>query len=114
MPSSTSNEEVKINVERSPEIELRVIEAKLESKRHQQQHDLDDVWRSCCFSCNKMFVIYFTQMSIIFSVMTFCSYQLITLEDCGSQHAYLGLLSVLIGLVIPNPKIVKGKYKQAN
>jgi len=47
---------------------------------------------------------YFTQLGIISSVMAFSIFQLNRLDSCEGQQAYLGLLTLLIGVLIPNPK----------
>ncbi len=64
-------------------------------------------WRSCCLSADKHFIMYLTQIGLILLIMSFCIAQLLVKPDCTSQTAYTGLLTMLIGLVIPSPAIRK-------
>lgn len=64
-------------------------------------------WKSCCLSADKSFVMYITQLSMILLVICFCIAQLVTKSDCATQTTYVGLLTLLVGLVIPSPAIRK-------
>jgi len=59
-----------------------------ENKRH---------WRSCCFDIDRDSTIFFAKLFISTLVIGLCSYQLITLQDCGAQHMYSGLLGIILG-----------------
>ena len=59
-----------------------------ENKRH---------WRSCCFDLDRDSTIFFARLFISTCVIGLCSYQLFTLQDCGSQHMYSGLLGIILG-----------------
>lgn len=74
-----------------------------------QEPDVTDEskWKSCCLSADKSFVMYITQLSMILLVICFCIAQLLTKSDCATQTTYVGLLTLLIGLVIPSPAIRK-------
>tara|TARA_R110000782_G_scaffold138414_2_gene231018 strand:+ start:458 stop:811 length:354 start_codon:yes stop_codon:yes gene_type:complete len=63
-----------------------------------------DTWVSCCMVLDRRAVMYFTQIAIIGGTMGFCIAQLYRNETCEGQQAYLGLLTMLIGILIPNPK----------
>ena len=72
------------------------------------QYNTDDggvKWQSCCFTSDKQFVQFFTQSVMIASVMIFTFYQLINKTDCSDQQAYLGILGIVLGVLLPNPKI---------
>jgi hypothetical protein len=65
-------------------------------------------WKSCCgLEMDSRAVIYFTTMFIIIGVIVFCIYQLIILDGCNDQQAYLGLLTFVLGIIIPSPKFTK-------
>lgn len=64
----------------------------------------NNTWNSCCLTIDRRAAQFFIQISIIFSVIIFATAQLVRLEDCNSQQAYLGLLTMLIGILIPSPK----------
>ena len=69
--------------------------------------DQENTWRSCCYDCNKNAVQYFTTILIIVGIMIFCIVKLITDETCVAQQAYMGLLTLLLGLVAPSPVFKK-------
>ena len=73
-------------------------EFKIEDEKNKNE------WKSCCLVIDKRAVMYFTQIGIISGAMIFAIYQLINVEDCPSQQAYLGLLTMLIGILVPQPK----------
>jgi hypothetical protein len=62
-------------------------------------------WHSCCLTVDRDFVMYISQMGVIILVMGFCIAQLLIQTSCDYQIAYTGLLTMLIGLVIPSPAI---------
>jgi hypothetical protein len=64
-------------------------------------------WQSCCIKADKDFFMYITQISLIFFIILFCVYQLISLHECVHQVVYTSMLTLLIGLVIPSPAIRK-------
>ena len=62
-------------------------------------------WHSCCgLVLDRRAAQYFTQIAIIASIMLFTIYQLCTIESCESQSVYIGLLTMLIGILIPSPQ----------
>ena len=66
------------------------------------------VWRSCCFGdVNKDAMVFFTQISILFSFMSFCCYQLVSLENCEAQQLYTSLITLCLGILCPAPKMRK-------
>jgi hypothetical protein len=79
------------------------------------QHNMDiederyaNTWTSCCITLDRRAVQCFTQISIIGGTMAFSISQLYSNDTCESQQAYLGLLTMLIGLLMPSPKFNGG------
>jgi hypothetical protein len=73
-----------------------------------QDQKNNNEWKSCCGRIvDKRAIQYFTQITIISITMIFSFYQLITVENCEAQHVYIGLLTMLLGVLIPNPKFNK-------
>ena len=70
-----------------------------------QDEHYDNTWDSCCLTMDKRAVVFFFQMFIISGVMVFNIIQLIRLQECAHQVPYMSLLTFLIGVLIPNPKI---------
>jgi hypothetical protein len=66
------------------------------------------LWRSCCMEFDSRAVVFFSQLIISTGVMMFCIYQLATHEDCETQKSYSSLLTFLIGIHLPAPKISSG------
>jgi hypothetical protein len=87
----------------SGSLERRVITHKLEL----EDKEFDTIWRSACFTLDKRATIFFTQIGIIVMVMAFAIYQLLSTPSCEGQQAYLGLLTLLLGLVVPSPRLQK-------
>jgi hypothetical protein len=85
----------------SPSIQREIMEHKLQHEDQVYQN----TWQSCCLTLDKRATQYFSQLTIIVLILLFCIYQLLTLQDCEPQQAYLGLLTLLIGLVIPTPQM---------
>lgn len=91
----------------SPSYVKRIKEKILEHNLKKEDLEHNDTWTSCCMRVDRRAAQYFTQMFIIVGVMTFSIAQLVRLDDCKSQP-YMGLLTMLIGLVLPSPVIKKG------
>ena len=87
-------------LERSPSIVKRTLEHKIEM----ENKDHDDTWNSCCFQLDRRAVEYFTQVGIIAFTSGFSIYQLVSLKSCEGQQAYMGLLTLMIGILCPGPK----------
>ena len=85
---------------RSPSLEKRIIEHRFKV----QDDKYKDTWKSCCMVLDRRAVQYFTQIFIIGGCMIFSVIQLTQLTDCESQQTYMGLLTLLIGILLPNPK----------
>tara|TARA_R110000772_G_scaffold157881_4_gene269155 strand:- start:153 stop:506 length:354 start_codon:yes stop_codon:yes gene_type:complete len=73
----------------------------------ERKMDLENTWKSFCLRTDKRAVIFFSQLSISIAVMSFCCVQLVRLENCEAQSLYSGLLSLVIGIHLPQPKIKK-------
>lgn len=89
----------------TPEVRMRVLDERIKERRDKLDHEINDKWESCCFSCDRRVIQYFTQMTILSAVMGFCMYQLITNDSCEAQTGYTGLLTLLLGLIVPAPSI---------
>jgi hypothetical protein len=70
--------------------------------------EVENTWSSCCLKTDRRAVIYFSQLSISCSAMALCMYQLIKYpDDCNHNNLYIGLLTFLLGVYLPQPKINK-------
>ena len=63
-------------------------------------------WRSCCFGdVNKEAMVFFTQVIILFCFLCFCCFQLIAVENCEGQQLYSSLVTLVLGILCPSPRI---------
>jgi len=67
----------------------------------------DSTWESCCFNIDPQACIFFSQLGISIGCIAFSVYQLIDLQDCPSQQAYMALLLMILGVWLPSPKLNK-------
>jgi len=68
-----------------------------------------DTWRSCCIEMDKPAVVYLTTFSLISGISFFCCYQLTHLTGCSDQQAYLGILGMILGTLLPSPVMNNNK-----
>jgi hypothetical protein len=85
---------------------LNVDDAKLEHRQHLADEKYKNTWESCCLVLDKRAVQYFTQITMICGIMSFAIIQLTRLDSCEAQQSYLGLLTLLIGILMPNPQFI--------
>ena len=71
------------------------------------EKEQENTWKSCCYNVNKDAVQYFTTIFIICGIMIFCIFKLTTDSSCEVQTAYMGVLTLLLGLVSPSPVFKK-------
>jgi hypothetical protein len=87
-------------IARSPSVEKRMLDHRFKVEDDKYK----DTWKSCCMVMDRRAVQYFTQLIVIGGTMCFSISQLYRSDACEDQQAYLGLLTLLIGIFIPNPK----------
>ena len=65
-------------------------------------------YKSFCLTIDKRALQFFSQLFICITVIVLCMYNLIEYpDDCNSNQMYTGLLTMIIGIYIPNPKMTK-------
>ena len=72
---------------------------------HVVKHENTQTWKSCCFIINPNALKYFTQISILTSLIIFSAVMLVVDERCESQRNYGSLLMVCLGCFLPAPKL---------
>jgi hypothetical protein len=82
---------------------------KIEHDMHHVDEVYDNTWTSCCLKMDKRATLFFSQLMIVVSVMVFCVFQLLTIDDCEKSNGYMGLLTLLLGYVLPSPTMRVGK-----
>ena len=84
-----------------------VLRRQLEHKVVMEEKEQENTWKSCCYDLNKNAVMYFTTIFIITGIMAFCIYKLSINLTCESQTVYMGLLTLLLGILAPSPVFKK-------
>jgi cytochrome b561 len=79
----------------------------MEEIKNDIEKNEDAVWESCCLKVNVHAVLYFTQLAVMLIGITFSIYQITNLSRCEDQTPYFGLLTSLIGIFLPSPKLFK-------
>ena len=62
-------------------------------------------WHSCCLTCDKDVVQYIMKYFILVALMVFFSIELHLSDKCESDQLYTGLLSMVIGIALPSPRL---------
>jgi hypothetical protein len=78
-----------MKLEHSIEMDAKKSEQDVETQRNH--------WESCCFSIHAESSKFFAKLFISSAVIGLCTYQLINVDDCGSQHMYSGMLGIILG-----------------
>jgi hypothetical protein len=68
-----------------------------EKKIEIEQEEKKQNWRSCCFEIHADSSKFFAKLFVSTMVIALCIYQLINVQDCGSQHLYSSLLGIVLG-----------------
>jgi hypothetical protein len=102
--NSKGQGELGVLTSNSPSGQKRILQHKMDIEDERYAN----TWTSCCITLDRRAVQYFTQIIMIGGTMAFSISQLYRHESCENQQAYLGLLTMLIGLLMPSPKFNGG------
>lgn len=69
-------------------------------------------WNIGCFYLDKECIVYFTQMSILFTCIAVSLWKVATTTE--NRDFWISLLSSCIGIIIPNPKLRNGPLSGPN
>ena len=110
MPESPSDSlgvlnEVIHDATSTPQMRERALEATIEIKEKKLEASKPRIWKSCCLELDKDAAIYFTQMGILSSIIAFSAVMLSKSDTCEDTNTFIGLLTMCIGIIIPNPKM---------
>ena len=75
----------------------------VEDDERKFQHETG--WRSCCWTVDKRALLYFGQMGIGIVIIAFCLAMLIQNENCETFSRYSPLLTFVVGIMLPAPKL---------
>ena len=65
----------------------------------------NEEWKSCCLKMDKNAVKYFIQVGVLISIIVSSASMLVIEPDCNSQRNYAGLLTLSLGIFLPQPKM---------
>jgi hypothetical protein len=65
----------------------------------------DNLWRSCCLVTDRRMIVFISQLVIGLSVISFSFVQLIRQDQCESNQLYIGLVTMIIGIFLPSPRV---------
>ena len=82
--------------------EIKNLEAVVHIKDEIERNS--NAWTSCCLTVDKRFVVFIVQSITCLSIMVFSMIMLFFKNSCDNQ-IYVGLISTIIGLYMPTPKI---------
>jgi hypothetical protein len=83
-------------------------ETQLTKNNREQNDNLERyIWKSGCFQADKRVIIFFSQFTICLMVISFSLYQLNKDDSCDHQQIYIGLLTMMVGIFLPAPRIQK-------
>ena len=69
--------------------------------------DKKDKWELCCSSVYKSEVVFFCQILFLFTILIFSMVQIAI--KANNIEIYFSLISTIIGVLIPQPKMSKGE-----
>ena len=68
----------------------------------------NDMYECCCISdrrTDRRLLAYIFQIITVIGIIVFCCVQLMVLVDCPSQQSYIAMLTLMIGVLLPNPTV---------
>jgi hypothetical protein len=65
----------------------------------------ENLWRSCCLITDRRMIVFFSQLIIALAVISFSFVQLIRNDQCESNQLYVGLVTMIIGIFLPSPRV---------
>lgn len=100
-----SNKKKSTSPKTSRELKLKEMEFKMTEANFENEN----YFQICCFEkrTDKRLIIFCSQFIIGLIIITFCLFKLYGDLDCGDDSKYIGLLTMIIGIFLPNPKITK-------
>jgi hypothetical protein len=65
------------------------------------------MWKSCCTLIDSRVLQFLVQSAMLFCVAIFCMFMLVKVDTCAEQQLFSGILTMVLGVFIPNPKVSK-------
>ena len=78
---------------------------KIEVDNQERKFAHETGWRSCCWTVDKRALLYFGQMGVVILIIAFLHTMLATDDSCDSFARYSPLLTLVVGIMLPAPKL---------
>lgn len=65
----------------------------------------ENTYRSCCLVVDRRALQFFSQFTICVGVLLFSMYKLINSNECEETQLYVGMITMIVGIYIPQPKM---------
>ena len=76
-------------------------DTKIEIKEEEYQK----IWKSCCLELDPEFTQFFIKYFILIGLMIFFGIELHLSEDCQDKNLFQSLLTLCMGIALPNPRL---------
>jgi len=77
----------------------------LDHKMHLEESENENRWKSCCITMDKRAVTFFAQYIMLAITLVFSCIKLSGAIDTNDKQLYTSLITLIIGIVIPSPKL---------
>ena len=80
----------------------------IENKIDIVKGDIEDdtvVWRSGCFDLNKGYVKFMSSFLVALILLAFSIFSLVTIEKGEDKSLYISLITLILGVYLPNPTL---------
>lgn len=79
---------------------------KQENKNNNNEFLEHYIWRSCCgMKLDKRVVVFTSQFIIALMIVIFSLFQLSISNECNHNQLYTGLLTMIVGIFLPSPRV---------
>lgn len=89
---------------KNKDIDVEPVE-ELKLQRTNSDYPGRTVWKSCCLKCDKDIVQFIVKYIILVGLIIFFAIQMSQVDSCEQQQTWSNLLTFVVGLAIPSPKL---------
>lgn len=104
-PDIVALDDPDITIDRSYRLSPETARLKQELKLEIMREKYENTWESCCIKLDKRATLFFSQLSISLLVIVFSLYQLLHSSTCEKDQLYSGILTLILGVYLPQPKM---------
>ena len=90
---------------KTPNINLKMVQHKIDLENEEIKFNHENYWVSCCLKTDKRAILYFTQAGLSACICAFTISMMVINQDCSTFARWSSLLSLVVGIWCPNPKL---------